>query len=130
MSSSPTSKAGKAGWIDLTVSDADGIRDFYAAVVGWTPEPVPMGEYSDYNMVAADGTPVAGVCHHRGVNRDIPPARWMIYFTVADLETAVAECRARGGKVAVGPKGMGPMGKFAVIEDPSGAVCALFQSNT
>ncbi|MFW5947166.1 MAG: hypothetical protein ACOCUW_01630 [Gemmatimonadota bacterium] len=34
---------GSIAWIDLTVADAPGIRDFYASVVGWTPSPVPMG---------------------------------------------------------------------------------------
>lgn len=34
---------GSIGWIDLTVDDAPRVRDFYAAVVGWKPEPVPMG---------------------------------------------------------------------------------------
>jgi predicted enzyme related to lactoylglutathione lyase len=29
---------GKIGWIDITVDDAGGLRDFYAKVVGWKPE--------------------------------------------------------------------------------------------
>ena len=34
---------GTVAWTDLTVPDAEGIRDFYARVVGWVPEPVAMG---------------------------------------------------------------------------------------
>jgi predicted enzyme related to lactoylglutathione lyase len=30
-------------WQDLTVPNAEAIRDFYAVVVGWRPEPVDMG---------------------------------------------------------------------------------------
>ena len=30
-------------WCDLTVNDAETVRDFYAAVVGWKAEPVEMG---------------------------------------------------------------------------------------
>ena len=37
---------GKIGWIDISVDDASGLRDFYASVVGWIPEDVSMGEYS------------------------------------------------------------------------------------
>jgi predicted enzyme related to lactoylglutathione lyase len=33
-------------WHDLTVDDADELREFDSAVVGWTPEPVPMGDYA------------------------------------------------------------------------------------
>jgi uncharacterized protein len=36
-------KAGTVAWHDITVPDAERLRDFYAAVVGWRPEPVDMG---------------------------------------------------------------------------------------
>lgn len=29
---------GKIGWIDMTVDDASGLRDFYQKVVGWKVE--------------------------------------------------------------------------------------------
>jgi predicted enzyme related to lactoylglutathione lyase len=35
-----TSEFGKIGWIDMTVEDAPGVRDFYKAVVGWGSEDV------------------------------------------------------------------------------------------
>jgi hypothetical protein len=36
-------RVGTVGWFDLTVADADRVRDFYKAVVGWTTSAVPMG---------------------------------------------------------------------------------------
>ena len=65
---SATPEPGTISWQDLTVADADGVRDFYEAVAGWTPEPLSMGAYSDFVMNAADGTPVAGICHARAGN--------------------------------------------------------------
>jgi len=41
---------GKIGWIDMTVEDASGLRDFYQKVVGWNVEDTSMGDYSDYTM--------------------------------------------------------------------------------
>ena len=118
---------GKIGWIDITVDDAEGLRDFYAAVAGWKPQPVDMGDYADFNMTMPDsGRPAAGICHARGSNADLP-RQWMIYITVTDAEASAAACVDNGGKVLVGPKGMGG-GKFAVIQDPSGAVAALYQA--
>jgi len=32
---SDTNQVGKIGWIDITVDDATGLRDFYKEVVGW-----------------------------------------------------------------------------------------------
>jgi hypothetical protein len=43
-----TSPAGKMIWFDLTIDNADAVRDFYAQVVGWRPSPVDMGEYALY----------------------------------------------------------------------------------
>ena len=117
---------GTIGWIDLTVDDAEPVRDFYAAVTGWRPEPVVMGGYDDYNMVSpATGEPVAGVCHARGANASLPAA-WMIYIVVEDLDESVAACRANGGEVVAGPRGMG-RDRYCVIRDPAGAVAALYQ---
>ena len=117
-------RIGSAGWIDLTVPDAPKLRDFYAAVVGWKPAEVPMGGYADYSMNdPASGEARAGVCHARGVNAGMPPG-WMVYFVVADLERSLASCRERGGRVLVDRRESG----CVVIEDPSGAVCALCQA--
>lgn len=120
-------KVGTIGWVDLTVPDADRIRDFYGQVVGWKPEPVEMGGYSDYTMTTPEaGTPVAGVCHARGSNADLP-AQWLVYVNVADLDRSMESCRALGGEVISGPKTMAGHGRYCVIRDPAGAVAALFE---
>jgi len=78
-------------WVDLTVENAEHIRDFYSAVVGWHPEPVAMGDYQDYSVVSSSpsGSAVAGVCHARSVNAGLP-RQWLIFITVADLDEAVS----------------------------------------
>lgn len=119
-------KIGSVGWFDLTVPDATNVRDFYKAVVGWTTSEVPMGEYSDYCMHPQDSDPVAGVCHARGTNANLPPA-WLIYITVADLKASLAKCRELGGTELTPIRDMGSYGTMAVIRDPAGAVCALIQ---
>lgn len=116
---------GSIGWRDLTVEDADGVRDFYAAVTGWTVQDVSMGDYSDYAMADANGEAVAGVCHARGENADLPP-QWLMYVVVADLEKSLDEAAKRGGDIVAPTRGlMG--GKMAVIKDPAGAVVALWE---
>jgi predicted enzyme related to lactoylglutathione lyase len=122
MSASP----GTIGWIDLTVSEAAQIRDFYKAVVGWTATEVDMGGYADYSMgPPASGQPVAGICHARGDNASLP-AQWLIYITVADVDSSAARCVQLGGRLLVAPRQMGSHGRFCVIQDPAGAVAALF----
>lgn len=112
---------------DLTVNQAEEVRDFYKQVIGWEHSDVSMGAYNDYMMTTKEGVPVAGVCHQAGSNAGLP-AVWLVYFQVADLEKSLETCRRLGGKVLREPEpGESACGKFAVIEYPAGAICALTQ---
>ncbi|MEC2158132.1 VOC family protein [Virgibacillus halodenitrificans] len=118
-------KEGKIISADLTVENAEQVRDFYKKVIGWENSEVNMGNYSDYMMTTKEGTPVAGICHQSGSNAGLPPV-WLTYFQVKDLDHSLKMCRELGGKVLRKPEGSG-CGSFAVIEYPEGAVCALSQ---
>lgn len=126
--SDPKPEVGSVAWVDLTVPEAETIRDFYRDVTGWNPKPVSMGDYSDYTMhTPASNHAVTGVCHARGGNAGLP-AQWLVYIIVADLDASIARCVELGGKVIAGPKPMGPQDRFCVIQDPAGAVAALYQA--
>ena len=85
-----------------------------------------MGGYSDYCMNAPQsGETVAGICHARGANANLP-AQWLIYIIVANLEASLQQCTRLGGKVICPVRQMGE-GIMAVIQDPAGAVAGLFQ---
>ena len=129
MSNQEKPEIGSVSWFDLTVPNAEDVKDFYSKVIGWKPEPVSMakGEYEDYNMKAPESDlTVTGVCHAKGVNADLP-ARWLLYITVENIDKSIEECKANSGKIIAGPKNMGNYGRYCVIEDPAGAVCALFE---
>jgi len=124
---SDASEVGKIGWIDISVDDATGIRDFYSKVDGWKSEDVSMGDYSDYSMaMPGSGDVVTGICHARGSNADVKGG-WLVYITVADVQASAAACTANGGKVILEPRGLA-RGQFCGIEDPSGATAALYQA--
>lgn len=126
MSSEDKMEFGMFSWRDLTVENAEEIRDFYKSVVGWESEDVDMGGYNDYSMnTPGSGETVAGICHARGGNTDLPP-QWLVYVVVEDVEQSAARCPDLGGEVLAGPRPLAG-GTFCVIKDPAGAVCALFQ---
>lgn len=125
--SDATRTPGTVAWHDLTVSEVRTVATFYRDVLGMTLEPVPMGGYWDFNLVPGPGRdPVAGVCHARGANAGLPPA-WLAYFVVDDLESSLAACQRHGGTVLTGPS-RGSSGAVAVVEDPAGAVVALWEN--
>jgi len=122
----PAEGPGSLAWVDLTVEDAGEVRDFYHAVVGWKPSPVTMDGYDDFAMTPPRGEDaVAGVCHARGPNAELPPV-WLVYVIVEDLGGSLARCRELGGDVVSGPRPMAG-GRFAAIRDPAGAHLALWE---
>src|SRR6516162_10970244 len=127
MSGSKKPELRTIAWSDLTVKNAEQVRDFYAKVVGWKVESCDMGGgYSDFSMVASTtGEVAAGICHARGSNADLPP-QWLVYIVVEDVDRSAAKCVEEGGQVVSGPRSLGD-GRFCVIRDPAGAVCALYK---
>ncbi|MCY4365546.1 MAG: VOC family protein [Chloroflexi bacterium] len=115
---------GSIAWQDLTVPNAPEIRDFYCQVVGWTYTDHDMGDYADYNInLSGSGQTVAGICHARDSNANIPP-QWLVYIVVEDVAQSAQKCVELGGKLIDGPRDMGGQ-TFCVIQDPAGAVAAL-----
>ena len=118
---------GSITWTDLTVENAEQLRDFYGAVVGWTSSGMDMGGYEDFTMNDPEtGAPVAGVCHARGSNAGLPPV-WLIYVTVEDINKSITRCIQLGGQVISGPRSVGGQGRYCIIRDPAGAALALFE---
>ena len=124
-------ETGSITWCDLTVPNAEEVKKFYKNVVGWEDAGVKMKDddeiYEDFSMNAPGSeTPMAGICHKKGSNSDLP-SQWLIYITVKNLDQSIFQCENLGGKVISGPKDMGKIGSYCVIQDPAGAVAALFQ---
>lgn len=119
-------KTGEMVWVDLTVPNAKKVRDFYRSVVGWDVSEVEMGGYSDYCMNNPyNKHTVAGICHARGANADLPPY-WLIYINVPDLEESMRVAKRKGGQALTSSKAMG-RARYCVIRDPAGAVFALIE---
>jgi predicted enzyme related to lactoylglutathione lyase len=119
---------GSITWVDLSVSNAEEVKDFYTKVIGWKSSPHDMGEYHDFDIKTPESDQtVAGICHTRGPNANIP-SQWLVYITVEDVEKSIQRCIELGGKVFDGPRWMGKS-RFCVIQDPAGAVAALISNH-
>ncbi len=129
---------GDMAWMDLSVPNAEQVKDFYQKILGWESEVISMScddeSYVDFAMNSHDSkTPeetssnsfVTGICHAKGSNTEMP-AVWLPYFLVADIEVAVTIVQAEGGQLITKIRPMGD-DKFVVIKDPAGAQCALYQ---
>jgi predicted enzyme related to lactoylglutathione lyase len=55
---------------------------------------------------------------------DSPPY-WLVYFGTDDLESSIRKAAELGGTPLMGPMDIG-MGSIGVVQDPQGAVFALY----
>ena len=114
---------GAFSWFELATTDTKAAREFYSKLFGWTTstEQMPMGEY---NVAKVGDTSVAGIMSLPADAPHMPPA-WGCYVTVDNADETAGECEALGGKVLVKPTDIPGVGRFAVLQDPQGAVISV-----
>lgn len=108
-------------WNELTVRDTETALAFYRAVFGWETEKV---EGMDYWVLKVSGRAVGGCMPMGDGWPEGVPTHWMTYFAVDDVDATAARCEELGGAVSVPPQDM-PVGRFAVLNDPNGAVFSV-----
>ena len=112
-------------WNELAVRETGPEISFYEAVFGWGHETALMGDV-EYTTFSIDGAPVAGMlAMDDSWPPEIPP-HWMVYLAVADVDATAARAAELGGAVRV-PATAIPLGRFAVLSDPHGAVFSVIQ---
>ena len=113
-------------WIDLGTPDAPAGTRFYRALFGWTAEDRPMGPDAFYTMFHLYGRPVAALypqdASHQG------PPQWLSYVAVASANDAAAQTGTLGGTVLMEPFDVLDVGRMAMVQDPTGAVVALWEA--
>ena len=55
------------------------------------------------------------------------PPNWSVYFSVADINKATKKVTSLGGKVISPIQDVPNMGRFAMVQDPQGAMFGIFQ---
>lgn len=124
----------KFNWYDLNSKDKDAAVAFYTALFGWTTtewkaEGAPDDEPA-YTMVGIGEQVFGGIVP---VGEDLPeevPSFWYGHIHVDDFEDAHARASKHGAQTLYGPTSVPTVGRFALIADPQGAVCSLFQPET
>lgn len=120
-----TGEPGSFGWCQLNVPSEgrEKAKAFYTSVFGWTTreDAMPMGDvYTTW--LGSDG-PRGGMMPMPGGVQ--APAHWLLYFAVADVDATAARAKELGGQWMVPPMDIPGTGRFAVIQDPQGAVFAI-----
>jgi predicted enzyme related to lactoylglutathione lyase len=113
-------------WNELSTNDLDAAKKFYTDLLGWTlhtSETAGMG----YTEIEAAGRRIGGMYQQTPECGPAMPPHWMAYVAVDDVDGLAARVADLGGKVCVGPMDIPNVGRFAVINDPTGAVFSIIK---
>jgi predicted enzyme related to lactoylglutathione lyase len=117
---------GTWGWCELTTTDTSRAKDFYSKLFGWTTSDMDLGPAGIYTIFSAHGETLGGMmkdCAEGGA----PTSMWTPYVQVESLDEAYANAKEMGATTCVPPSPVPNIGRFAVIQDPTGATIALIQ---
>ncbi len=113
-------------WNELMTRDTAAAGEFYSNLIGWKLEDSKMPGMQ-YTILKAGETQAGGMM---AMPPDVPkevPAHWMAYITVDDVDGAARKTAELGGIVLVQPRDIPNVGRFCVIQDPTGAAVGLIQ---
>ena len=113
-------------WHELMTTDTRSAADFFTKVVGWKTQ--AWDQNPSYTMFTVKGRPMAGLMAlpEDAKKTGVPPPGWLAYIGTPDVELTARQAEARGGKVLKQPADIPTIGRFAIIQDPQGALFVAF----
>jgi predicted enzyme related to lactoylglutathione lyase len=119
---------GTFSWADLTTTDQEGAKAFYAALFGWEAIDNPVGEGMYYTMMRLGGNNVAAISSQPQQQRDagVPPA-WNSYITVQSADESLARAKQLGATVHADAFDVMGFGRMGVVQDPQGAYFLVWE---
>jgi predicted enzyme related to lactoylglutathione lyase len=124
----PPPKPGSFIWHELMTRDTARAKDFYSKLFGWKMQDDEMMPGFIYTMISNKGDMLGGMMAITPEQGDTPP-HWMIYISVRDVDAAAQQCESMGGEIIV-PAHDIPVGRWALLQDPTGAKFAIYKSRS
>ncbi|MBA2732258.1 MAG: VOC family protein [Acidobacteria bacterium] len=112
-------------WAELASKDVEAAKTFYTELLGWKLTGSQAAGMNYTEIVVGD--------KHIGGMYQITeecgggdmPSHWVSYVAVDDVDTSAKRTEELGGKVCVPPMDIPNVGRFCVINDPTGATISL-----
>ena len=120
---------GSLCWNELYTTNAEASAKFYTSVFGWQTESVDMGPMGTYTLFKQPGEKAnVGGMMPMPPNMKGAPSHWVAYVAVTDCDASTKKAEALGGKTLMPPTDIPNIGRFSIVQDPTGATLALYKN--
>lgn len=112
-------------WVELVCKNPKTARDFYPQIFGWLPRisSNPDFDYTEWQLADVS----LGGMMQMPLEWGAMAPYWMLYFAVDDCDATVEVASEMGGTILVPPNDIPEVGRFAVLNDPTGATFAIIR---
>ena len=116
---------GQFVWYELSTPDVDAAVKFYPRFTNWGTQKFD----ENYTMFTHKSVPIAGIfrLNNEMKSKGIPP-NWMPYIECDNVDVTADKAKSLGATVTAGPDDIPGTGRFAVIQDPQGAVFGIYKT--
>ncbi len=128
MQETPEYAPGTFCWVELGTTDGEAAKKFYTELFGWSFIDNPIRPDMVYTMLKLNGKDVGALYKMPAemTAQGIPP-NWLSYASVISADEAAAKAKSLGGTLMKEPFDVFDVGRMAVIQDPTGAVFAVWE---
>ena len=117
---------GRFVWYELMTSDPSAAQSFYTQLTGWTTKAGDVAGQPYTEWVNGE-THIGGVMQLPGeAEQQGAPPHWLGYVAVPSVDETLQQAEGLGAKKLVGPMDIPTVGRIAVLQDPQGAVFAVY----
>lgn len=115
-------RVGSPIWVELASTAPDRAAAFYSTILGATVTD-PAEELGGYQYFSHDGALIAGLlAADTGMG-----SAWNVYLLTHDIEQSLDRVVPAGGSVLMAADDVADLGRFAFVQDPSGALVGFWQ---
>ncbi|WP_440054761.1 VOC family protein [Pseudoalteromonas sp. T1lg65] len=120
---------GRFCWVELCSSDWQAVKPFYRQLFDWQVLDQPIGDDCFYTIMQKHGDDVAAMYQMTAEQQQTGAnSFWLAYIAVEDVNSKIDKAKTLGAEVLVGPHDIPDAGRMVMLQEPGGAVFALWQA--
>ena len=113
-------------WNELATTDTTKAGAFYSGLFGWGLDKQTFGPM-EYTIFQNGERGAGGMFELTPEMAGVPP-HWLAYFSVDDCDAKVKKATELGAKTIKPADDIPGVGRFAILQDPQGAVFAVIKT--